>query len=127
MAIEVIVPRLGWSMDTGTLADWLKREGEFVRKGDMLFVLEGEKATEEIECLDEGYLRFLPEGPMPGDAVRVGQVIALLVSKEEAASEPPSPPKPESTASTKRQPAGSRQSRFDAAHVAGGPAARRQG
>ena len=83
MAIEVTVPRLGWSMDEGTLTEWLKRDGEFVRKGDMLFVLEGDKAAQEIESFDEGILKLLPGGPQPGDAVRVGQLLAYLLADGE--------------------------------------------
>src|SRR5688572_992749 len=83
MATEITVPRLGWSMDEGTLTEWLKQEGEFVRKGEMLFVLEGDKAAQEIECFDEGILRFLPAGPRPGDTVRVGQLLGYLVAEGE--------------------------------------------
>ena len=43
MAIEVTVPRLGWSMDEGVFVEWLKADGDHVESGDMLFVLEGEK------------------------------------------------------------------------------------
>src|SRR5215210_1387386 len=81
MTIEITVPRLGWSMEEGTFAGWLKRDGEFVRKGDVLFSLEGDKATQEIESFEDGILRLLPDGPRPGDTVRVGQVLAHLVSR----------------------------------------------
>jgi pyruvate dehydrogenase E2 component (dihydrolipoamide acetyltransferase) len=83
MAIEVTVPRLGWSMDEGTLVEWFKREGDFVRKGEMLFSLEGDKATQEIESFDEGFLRFVPDSAKPGDAVKVGQVLAYLLAEGE--------------------------------------------
>ena len=85
MAIKVTVPRLGWSMDEGTLTEWLKRDGEFVRKGDMVFVLEGDKAAQEIESFDEGILKLLPDGPRPGDTVQVGQLLAYLVAEGEQA------------------------------------------
>jgi pyruvate dehydrogenase E2 component (dihydrolipoamide acetyltransferase) len=85
MAIEVVVPRLGWSMDEGTFGEWLKRDGEFVKRGDALFVLEGEKAAQDIESFDEGTLRIPPNAPQPGDTVKVGQVLAFLVEKGEAA------------------------------------------
>lgn len=52
MPLEIIVPRLGRSMDEGTFAEWLKKDGEFVSEGDMIFVLEGEKASQEIESFD---------------------------------------------------------------------------
>ena len=54
MPIEITVPRLGWSMEEGTFGQWLKRDGETVRPGDPLFVLEGEKAAQDIESLDAG-------------------------------------------------------------------------
>ena len=60
MAIEIVVPRLGWSMDEGTFAEWLVKEGDLVHKGDMLFVLEGDKAAQEIESFDEGILYLSP-------------------------------------------------------------------
>lgn len=85
MPIEITVPRLGWSMDEGTLTEWLKRDGDYVRKGDMLFVLEGDKASQEVECFDEGILRILPAGPRSGDSVQVGQLLAYLVAEGEPA------------------------------------------
>lgn len=83
MAIEVRVPRLGWSMDEGTLTEWLKRDGDHVRPGDALFVLEGEKATQDIESIDEGILRLPPGSPQAGAAVKVGQIVAWLVAEGE--------------------------------------------
>ena len=98
MAFEVLVPRLGWTMEEGVLGDWLKQEGSQVTRGDPLFVLEGEKATQDVESLDTGILRFLPGGPKPGDTVQVGQLLGFLLDKgetppfEEAGYLPPSPP-----------------------------------
>lgn len=85
MAIEVVVPRLGWSMDEGTFVEWLKRDGEKVEAGDMLFVLEGEKASQEIESFDAGTLRIPSDAPQPGDEVVVGQLLGYLVGEDEAA------------------------------------------
>jgi pyruvate dehydrogenase E2 component (dihydrolipoamide acetyltransferase) len=85
MAIEIVVPRLGWSMDEGTFGEWLKQEGEFVKRGDALFVLEGEKSAQDIESFDEGILRIPPNAPQPGDTVTVGQILAFLVAQGEAA------------------------------------------
>ncbi|MFM2095262.1 MAG: Dihydrolipoyllysine-residue acetyltransferase component of pyruvate dehydrogenase complex, partial [Planctomycetota bacterium] len=87
MAIEITVPRLGWSMDEGTFTQWLKQEGEWVRKGDMLFVLEGDKAAQEIESFDEGTLYCVPNGPKPGEVVQVGQLLGYLLA---AGEQPPS-------------------------------------
>ncbi|MBS0260694.1 MAG: 2-oxo acid dehydrogenase subunit E2 [Planctomycetes bacterium] len=83
MAVEVVVPRLGWSMDEGTFGEWLKQDGEYVAQGQSLFVLEGEKSAQEIESFDAGILRIPPHGPRSGDLVKVGQVLAYLVAENE--------------------------------------------
>lgn len=121
MAIEIRVPRLGWSMEEGTLTQWLKQEGDFVSKGDAVFVLEGEKATQDIESFDEGVLRLLPTGPQPGETVRVGQVVALLLAEGEA------PPPALDVAEPSVRPAVSVAPASPAPRAAlvGGPAARR--
>ncbi|MCA9121734.1 MAG: lipoyl domain-containing protein, partial [Planctomycetales bacterium] len=85
MPIEIVVPRLGWSMDQGTFGEWLKRDGERVHAGDMLFVLEGEKASQEIESFDAGMLHIPPDAPKPGDTVAVGQLLGYLLAEGEAA------------------------------------------
>lgn len=86
MPIEILVPRLGWSMDEGTFAEWLRKDGKFVKKGDMLFVLEGDKAAQEIESFDEGTLKLLPCSPKPGDVVLVGQLLGHLLLPHEVGS-----------------------------------------
>ncbi|HJT31236.1 MAG TPA: 2-oxo acid dehydrogenase subunit E2 [Pirellulales bacterium] len=83
--IEITVPRLGWSMEEGTLTEWLKRDGEWVSQGEMLFVLEGDKAAQEIESFESGILKLSPDGPRPGDTVKVGQVIGYLIERGAAA------------------------------------------
>lgn len=87
MPIEITIPRLGWSMDEGVFAEWLKSPGEFVNKGEMVFVLEGEKAAQEIESFDSGTLHVPPDAPQPGDTVKVGQLIGFLLAEGEV---PPS-------------------------------------
>ena len=66
MAHEIVIPRLGWSMEEGTFVGWLKKDGDLVRRGDAVFELEGEKASQDIEAVDEGILRIPPNGPKPG-------------------------------------------------------------
>lgn len=123
MAIEITIPRLGWSMEEGILVNWLKRDGDFVARGDLLFVLESDKAAQEIESLDEGILHIPPDAAKPGDTVAVGQVIGVLLSKGEA---PPSKSGDVASgangAAANTRPAAAPQS----APAAGGPAARRQ-
>ncbi|MFN0052884.1 MAG: E3 binding domain-containing protein, partial [Planctomycetales bacterium] len=93
MPHEIIVPRLGWSMEEGTFGEWLKRDGDSVQPGEPLFVLEGEKSAQDIEAIDGGILRIPADAPRPGDTVRVGQVLGYLVAEGEPLtdSSPPSP------------------------------------
>ena len=84
MAQEIIIPRLGWSMEEGTFVAWLKSEGDFVKRGDALFELEGEKATQEIEAVDEGVLRIPLIGPKPGSIHKVGAIIGYLVGANDS-------------------------------------------
>ncbi len=83
MALEITIPRLGWSMEEGVFVEWLKVPGEFVRAGEMVFLLEGEKAAHEIESFDSGYLCVPNDAPGPGTTVKVGQVIGFLLAKDE--------------------------------------------
>ncbi len=83
MAQRIVVPRLGWSMDEGVFAGWLKRDGERVHPGDPLFLVENEKATAEVESLDGGILRVPDAAPREGDSVRVGQVLGFIVAEGE--------------------------------------------
>ena len=84
MPFEITVPRLGWSMEEGTFVRWLKQEGEFVKAGDAVFELEGEKAAQDIEAVDSGILRIPPSAPSPGTIVAVGAVIGYLVVEGES-------------------------------------------
>ena len=83
MAIEILVPRLGWSMDEGTFSKWLKEEGELVEEGDALFELESDKATQEVESFDGGILRLPADAPQPGEVVVVGQRLGYLCKPDE--------------------------------------------
>ncbi len=85
MPHPITIPRLGWSMEEGVFAEWLKAPGETVRAGDMLFLLEGEKAATEIESLDSGRLCVPPDAPRPGATVKVGEVIGFLLAEGESA------------------------------------------
>src|SRR5947209_17589266 len=90
MPVEITIPRLGWNMDEGTFAGWLKPDGAAVRPGDALFTLEGEKGSEDIECLDAGTLRIAPDGPKTGDRVAVGLRIGYILRTGEEAPALPS-------------------------------------
>src|SRR5829696_3996135 len=93
MATPITIPRLGWNMEEGVFGGWLKNDGDAVRPGDVLFRLESDKATEEIESLDGGTLRIPADGPKEGDRLPVGAVIGHLVAvgEELDPSEPVAP------------------------------------
>ena len=85
MPQPITIPRLGWSMEEGVFSAWLKAPGDVVQAGDMLFLLEGEKAANEIESFDSGRLCIPPDAPQPGTTVRVGDVIGFLLADGEDA------------------------------------------
>jgi pyruvate dehydrogenase E1 component beta subunit len=96
MGIELKMPALSPTMEEGTLAKWLVKEGDNVTSGDILAEIETDKATMEFEAVDEGTISkiLVPEGT---DGVKVGTVIALMGGEGEAvAPEPlierPAPP-----------------------------------
>ena len=89
MAVEVVMPRLGWTATEGVLKEWLLSSGASVKPGDVLFAVEGDKAVEEIESLDGGILHIPPDAPQPGDTVPVGQLLAYILEDGE---DPPAVP-----------------------------------
>ncbi|MFM2411359.1 MAG: hypothetical protein RL481_2187 [Pseudomonadota bacterium] len=84
MAIELKMPALSPTMEEGTLAKWLVKEGDAVKSGDILAEIETDKATMEFEAVDEGVITSItiPEGT---DGVKVGTVIALIAGEGEEA------------------------------------------
>ena len=93
MAIELKMPALSPTMEEGTLARWLVKEGDSVKSGDILAEIETDKATMEFEAVDEGVVTSIsvPEGT---DGVKVGTVIALISSDDEAAAPAKTTPAP---------------------------------
>ena len=90
MSFEITIPRLGWSMEEGIFAGWLKKDGDVIRRGDALFELEGEKALQEVEALDDGVLRLMADGPQLGTVLKVGAVVGYLVADGAALAQTPS-------------------------------------
>jgi len=86
MAVEVTLPRQGWSMEEAAFVEWLKKDGDRVKPGDPLFSVETDKTVQEIESLDEGILCISPKGPCKGDRVHVGDVVGYLAQAGEAVS-----------------------------------------
>jgi pyruvate dehydrogenase E2 component (dihydrolipoamide acetyltransferase) len=87
MPHEIRIPRLGWSMEEGVFVRWLKSAGERVAPGDALFELESDKATQEVEAVDEGVLHISSEAPQPGEAVAVGALLGYLLGENETPPE----------------------------------------
>ncbi|UWQ12086.1 pyruvate dehydrogenase complex dihydrolipoamide acetyltransferase [Aliiroseovarius crassostreae] len=95
MATEILMPALSPTMEEGTLAKWLVKEGDTVQSGDLLAEIETDKATMEFEAVDEGVIGkiLVAEGT---EAVKVNSPIAILVEEGEevgdvAASAPAAP------------------------------------
>ena len=85
MSIELKMPALSPTMEEGTLAKWLVKEGDEVKTGDILAEIETDKATMEFEAVDEGTIGkiLVPEGT---EGVKVGTVIAVIGGEGEAVS-----------------------------------------
>jgi pyruvate dehydrogenase E2 component (dihydrolipoamide acetyltransferase) len=88
MPIELKMPALSPTMEEGTLAKWLVKEGDTVSSGDILAEIETDKATMEFEAIDEGVVGkiLVAEGT---DGVKVGTVIALIQGEDEASAPAP--------------------------------------
>ncbi|HEY9554109.1 pyruvate dehydrogenase complex E1 component subunit beta [Allosphingosinicella sp.] len=97
MPIELKMPALSPTMEEGTLAKWLVKEGDSVSSGDILAEIETDKATMEFEAVDEGTIAkiLVPEGT---DEVKVGTVIAVMTGEGEDASATSAAPKEEAKA-----------------------------
>jgi pyruvate dehydrogenase E2 component (dihydrolipoamide acetyltransferase) len=105
MPINILMPALSPTMEKGNLAKWLKREGDKVKSGDIIAEIETDKATMEVEAVDEGTIAkiVVPDGTAD---VPVNQVIAVLAGEGEdpkaaaasAGSAAPPAPKPQAAA-----------------------------
>jgi pyruvate dehydrogenase E2 component (dihydrolipoyllysine-residue acetyltransferase) len=82
MAVSVVMPALEMAQESGKLVSWLKKEGEQVRKGEMLLEVETDKAVVEVEASSDGILAGITA--QPGDVIPVGHTIAWLVQPGES-------------------------------------------
>ena len=82
MAVNVIMPAMGATQETGRLVRWFKQEGDSVSKGEMLMEVETEKSVVEVEAPASGVLARVTASP--DDDIPVGQVIALIVEPGES-------------------------------------------
>ncbi|MGR3467497.1 MAG: pyruvate dehydrogenase complex dihydrolipoamide acetyltransferase [Shimia sp.] len=92
MPTEILMPALSPTMEEGTLAKWLKAEGDSVSAGDLLAEIETDKATMEFEAVEEGILGkiLVPEG---SEGVKVNSLIAVLLEEGESADDIDTSPK----------------------------------
>ena len=86
MATNILMPALSPTMTEGTLARWLKKEGEAIKAGDVIAEIETDKATMEVEATDEGTLGkiLIPEGTAD---VAVNTPIATILADGESAAD----------------------------------------
>src|SRR6187397_1149430 len=86
MPINILMPALSPTMEKGNLAKWIKKEGDAVKSGDVIAEIETDKATMEVEAVDEGTLGkiLIPEGTQD---VAVNTPIATILSDGEDASD----------------------------------------
>ncbi len=134
MPINILMPALSPTMEKGNLAKWLKKEGDKVKSGDVIAEIETDKATMEVEAVDEGTIAkiLVPEGTQD---VPVNDVIAVLAGDGEdlkaagaaaakpAASSAPPPKAAEATAAAKPAPAPAPEPAKAATSPAAAPAA----
>ena len=85
MAVRVMMPALSPTMTEGNLSRWLKKEGDKIKSGDILAEIETDKATMEVEAVDEGTLGkiLVPAGT---EGVKVNAPIAVILGEGESAA-----------------------------------------
>ena len=85
MAVNILMPALSPTMEKGNLAKWLVKEGDVVKSGDIIAEIETDKATMEVEAVDEGVIGkiLIPAGSQD---VPVNTIIAVIGEGEAAAS-----------------------------------------
>ena len=75
MATEILIPKIGFAMNEGQIAEWLVGDGQAVSAGQPLFVLEAEKSANEVEAPASGTLKILKPA---GETYEVGTVIGMI-------------------------------------------------
>lgn len=75
MAVDVLLPKIGFSMNEGTLAEWLVADGGQAVEGQPLYALESEKSTQEVESPATGTLRIVAQ---IGETYEVGTLLATI-------------------------------------------------
>jgi pyruvate/2-oxoglutarate dehydrogenase complex dihydrolipoamide acyltransferase (E2) component len=75
MATEIILPKLGFSMNEGTISEWLVEDGSEVKAGQIIYLLESDKSTTEIEAPVSGIIRVIKPA---GEDYEVGTVLGMI-------------------------------------------------
>ncbi len=75
MATEIILPKIGFSMNEGQLAEWMAKDGDMVTEGQPLFALESDKSTNEVESPATGTLRIIAQ---VGETYEVGTILGTI-------------------------------------------------
>ena len=75
MTMQILLPKLGFSMNEANLVEWMVADGASVAKGDPLYALESEKSVQEIEAPADGVLKILKQA---GEVYEVGTVIGEI-------------------------------------------------
>lgn len=82
MASEVVMPRLGWTMEVGRVVEWLKQDGDPIEVGDLILAIESDKAINEVEAMESGILR-IPADQQIGVELPVGAPLGFIVQPGE--------------------------------------------
>jgi pyruvate/2-oxoglutarate dehydrogenase complex dihydrolipoamide acyltransferase (E2) component len=75
MAVEILLPKIGFSMNEGQVAEWLAKDGEAIKEGQPLYSLEADKSTNEVEAPASGTLRIVAQ---IGETYEVGTVLGYI-------------------------------------------------
>ena len=75
MAVEILLPKIGFSMNEGQIAEWLAKDGDAISEGQPLFSLEADKSTNEVEAPASGTLRIVGQ---VGETYEVGTVLGYI-------------------------------------------------
>jgi pyruvate/2-oxoglutarate dehydrogenase complex dihydrolipoamide acyltransferase (E2) component len=75
MAVEILLPKIGFSMNEGQVAEWLAKDGDAVKEGQPLYSLEADKSTNEVEAPASGTLRIVAQ---IGETYEVGTVLGYI-------------------------------------------------
>lgn len=76
MATEIILPKLGFSVNEAVLVEWMVADGAVVKKGESIYALESEKSVQEIEAVEDGTLKIIKAA---GETYEVGTVIGEIL------------------------------------------------